>query len=308
MNFSWGRMVLRSQDPLVIIELKLLTHLHDDVNGPCTLSISLSPDSLNQLNKSIPIFPLYCYLSSLESNNSELVPDQLIFEHDQISRANLAEWFFNYWIPRFPSSLALCSQSFRETGEGLNLPEKTTNTSISHEEKTSICNNQRTLVPNNTSQRSTQKQDLSDERIVIVANWNHPTGLTKNAEMSASALKEAGAKIFKYDLDIQRNFCKFSGTQKVLIHINADQSPTAIMQAKCSFSNWRADLVAGFYLWETEEIPPIHELGVALVDKIITPTDFVANAYKKYDQQSELSVVGKAILPSVSKNNKQSFY
>ena len=297
----------------------LLTHYYDKFGHNALKWIrELNISSSLEANEELPLFPVYCYLLSIHCGAAESISNEFWNRYTPISRERLAKWFFGSWITRFPSSLALCSEDFKKLGENLNITKDIqsdhlhrtsqieTNGERNHQQPNVVDTNQKSIKLKSRSLFShTVHSDL--RQVAIVGHWNTPSGLTQNAHMSYRTLEKAGSKVIKYDINQTRNFCRLKNKQTCIVHVNADESPIAILKAKCKFSNWSASLVAGFYLWETEEIPPIHELGVDLADKLITPTEFVANAYKIYDANSRPLVVGKAIkIPSVTNDSKES--
>ena len=127
--------------------------------------------------------------------------------------------------------------------------------------------------------------------IYVVAHWDSGSGLTQNAIMSVKAFAKAGIAVTK----IYPNgevFCDLNSYEVetfepastiakdvVVLHVNADEAPEAMAMLSQRI-NVDAAHVIGFYLWELEEVPKAHHLGLELVDEIWAPTQFVYDAYR----------------------------
>jgi len=149
----------------------------------------------------------------------------------------------------------------------------------------------------------------------IVAFWNNASGLTQNAHMSIKAITDVGITVtqllpdgtFFGRINPPRD-CDTTSLDRdlVMLHVNADDAPAALH----GISGWvdldRA-LVVGYFLWELEEIPEAHLLGVDLVDEIWVPTDFVADAYRKVAAH-KVYKVGKGItIPDIDTVDRKKF-
>ncbi len=149
----------------------------------------------------------------------------------------------------------------------------------------------------------------------VVAHWNSPSGLTQNAHMSVKALTAAGMAVVMLmpngDVFGRKAPSSESGAIRlkknvVLLHVNADDAPSALFGVAEQVQLDRAHVV-GFFLWELEVVPDSHRLGVQLVDEIWVPTEFVAGAYRGMGA-SNVHWVGKAIaVPSFAKPERSRF-
>lgn len=157
-----------------------------------------------------------------------------------------------------------------------------------------------------------------NKAIYIVAHWDSASGLTQNAIMSVKAFAKAGIPIIKlypsgetfFDLDpldippqstpivIEQN--------TIVLHVNADEAPEALAKISKHIDLDTSHIV-GFYLWELEEVPKAHHLGLELVDEIWTPTQFVYSAYQPL-QPNKVKLVKKALqVPDNVKHDRVKF-
>lgn len=152
--------------------------------------------------------------------------------------------------------------------------------------------------------RDVSRLPNSEKSIYIVAHWDSGSGLTQNAIMSARAFAKSGLSVIKiypsgerfYDLDAEPveprqdlALCK----DLILLHVNADEAPE-VLPAIGAQVNLDEAYIIGFYLWELEEVPVAHHLGLKLVDEIWVPTDFVRAAYERF-KPGKVNLVKKAL-------------
>lgn len=157
-----------------------------------------------------------------------------------------------------------------------------------------------------------------NKAIHIVAHWDSASGLTQNAIMSVKAFAKAGISVTKlypsgeifFDLspiEVEPQVAPIAIEQNILIlHVNADEAPEAL--AKISkHVDLDTSHIVGFYLWELEEVPKAHHLGLELVDEIWTPTEFVYSAYQPL-QPNKVKLVKKALqVPNIVKHDRKKF-
>lgn len=144
--------------------------------------------------------------------------------------------------------------------------------------------------------------DEPDKKCYIISHWENMSGLTKNAHMSAQALGIAGIPVIKVLLDgsiiesYENNlYNKKTNLNRdvVILHVNADKAPEALAALAAHIDLDDAHIV-GFYLWELETIPQSHLLGLALIDELWAPTNFIKEIYSPYIFE-KIKHVGKAI-------------
>ncbi|MEX5320893.1 glycosyltransferase [Pseudomonas shirazica] len=158
---------------------------------------------------------------------------------------------------------------------------------------------------------------VTSKAISIVAHWDSASGLTQNAIMSAKAFAKAGIKVAKLypsgevyiggeedeiDVDpaivVEKNI--------VILHVNADEAPDALARISATI-DLDSSHVIGFYLWELEEVPKAHLLGLDLVDEVWVPTEFVGAAYEKLIPH-KVKLVKKALqVPEVVASDRSKF-
>jgi len=157
----------------------------------------------------------------------------------------------------------------------------------------------------------------STKAINIVAHWDSASGLTQNAIMSAKAFAKAGIKVTKLypsgevyigmaedEVDIVSAIIVEKNV--VILHVNADEAPDALARISAVIDLDNSHVI-GFYLWELEEVPKAHLLGLELVDEVWVPTEFVAAAYEKLIP-NKVSLVKKALqVPEIVANDRSKF-
>jgi len=119
--------------------------------------------------------------------------------------------------------------------------------------------------------------------LVIVGHAN-ATGLGRNLNMFVEALSEFDPLVFNADdgqcVNPEGRYREDMNLRArvVLLCVNADRAPEMIAR----FASICEDAyIIGFYLWETDTPPETHLLGANAVDEIWTPSEFVAEAYRK---------------------------
>lgn len=241
------------------IDSKLLMLAFDTiVHNPCTqvFILRLGTSAIQYINslyiklhsETFPAFPLFCYAAEkykdIKLGYLELT-NRLLLE---LSNSSVLNWFFHEWVPRFPISIKLISQEALDD----------------------YC-----LKLNHQIESSTP-------HYFIAAKWETKSGLTRNAQMTLKALSSGSNShtVEKVSVNKSRSFKLHSPHYaKLIVHVNADEAPYVVMRHKSMLNPQKAVSVHGYYLWETEQIPLSHELGVALVDKILVPTNFLASSY-----------------------------
>jgi glycosyltransferase involved in cell wall biosynthesis len=153
--------------------------------------------------------------------------------------------------------------------------------------------------------------------IRVVAHWDSGSGLTQNAIMSVKALHGAGIPVtLLYPSgEVYTNLSSASSVldlkvevkrDAILLHVNADEAPDTLIKLS-HYINLDATHIIGFYLWELEEIPRAHLLGLELVDEIWAPSEFVYEAYKPICGKKVKPVTKALQVPSDVKHNREKF-
>lgn len=211
----------------------------------------------------LPFFPLLCWISS--RGDRHLNASFLAYLDALPSRKALLKWFIDVWCSCHPAHLLLIDISFIEEYSSLPDPK------------------------------------CSDGPVEIVANWDG-LGLSKNAEMTLSALQNAGIEVIRSHP--QNGYLDPIGCHdspsRIIYHVNADDCVHLIIDKlalrPCLRS--RAKML-GFFLWESEQLPLAHELGCELIDTILIPSRFLLTSYNRYRDKTIL--VGKSVeLPDQS--------
>jgi hypothetical protein len=155
-----------------------------------------------------------------------------------------------------------------------------------------------------SSTNQTSPQDHSHS-VYIVAHWNSASGLTQNALMSSKTFAKLGIQVIKLhpsgELYVDPDPISLDARKTpiilkkniILLHINADDAPEPLARIARTIDIDAAHVI-GFYLWELEEVPKAHFLGLELVDEIWTPTKFVHSAYSRLHPQ-KTKLVKKAL-------------
>jgi glycosyltransferase involved in cell wall biosynthesis len=148
-------------------------------------------------------------------------------------------------------------------------------------------------VPSSATSESTRRD------VLLIGHGGQGSGLSRNFRMIAAAL--AGPDIalttLNYDSDqtsfgdqLQRwrNTCR--SRPIVIAAINAHDVPALFIRDRHDILD--DCRIAGFFLWETSQAPRVQHLGVALVDEVWAPTQYVAEVYAPL---RETHVVGKGL-------------
>ncbi|TSJ62125.1 glycosyltransferase family 4 protein [Starkeya sp. 3C] len=119
--------------------------------------------------------------------------------------------------------------------------------------------------------------------LVIIGHANE-TGVGRNLSMFVEALSSFNPLVFNADdgacvnPDAGYNPAVGVRARVVLLCVNADRAPEMIAR----FAGICEDAhIIGFYLWESDRPPANHTLGALAVDEIWTPSNYVAEAYRK---------------------------
>ncbi len=138
--------------------------------------------------------------------------------------------------------------------------------------------------------------DMAPDRcdLAIIGHVNG-TGLARNMAMFVDALAPLRPLVF----DMRGGRCVNRPgidpvTQRprvVLLCVNASDAPSVIgrFAALCDEAH-----IIGFFLWETDLPPESHRLGASVVDEIWNPTEFVAEAYRRF-VDTPIHMVGKGL-------------
>lgn len=133
--------------------------------------------------------------------------------------------------------------------------------------------------------------EISNPPALVIAGFPQTVaGLGENLRMSVRAFSRLDISPVIFDVE-SRIWDKpyaspvslkgLSLTRDVtLFHLNAESIPQALLATR---SKRVADSYKiGFLLWELEELPQAHMLGVELLDEIWVPSEFVREAYAKH--------------------------
>lgn len=135
--------------------------------------------------------------------------------------------------------------------------------------------------------------------VLLIGHEGSGTGLGRNFHMLQRALKQEGLvvstlhyevapKVFAEELKAWRDRCRSKPV--AIAAINAQDIPALFVRDRHNVLD--GCHVAGFFLWETSQVPRVQHLGIRLVDEIWTPTKYVADVYSPF---SEVHVVGKGL-------------
>jgi glycosyltransferase involved in cell wall biosynthesis len=213
-------------------------------------------------------FVLLCYsLSSRASGKQKVDLSSLSAQHVQ-------KWFENVWIANNPLHFDFCAD----------------------------------VIPN-------QPVKANIPTCYVVAQWNSKSGLTQNAQMSTKAIVDTGISVVK----LMPNGAFFERIEPesiiiekalvrdvVLLHINADDAPSALYEIS-GWSDLDKAFIVGYFLWELEKIPEAHHLAVELVDEIWVPTEFVANAYRLLAKEKVQTIRKGISVPEIKSINRAKF-
>jgi len=271
---------LRGHAETSSIDSKLLMLAFDTtVHNPCTqvFILRLGTSVVQYISSlfvrlgsfHLPAFPLFCYIADKFKGKKLGFQEWAKELHLELSRSSLINWFFHEWVPRFPISIKLVTQELLNS-----------------------------YYFNLNRQIETRKPYY-----FVVAKWETSSGLTRNAEMTFKALSAdtCNYKVEKVSINKSRSYKLYSPhNARTIVHVNADESPYVVMRNKCMLNPQKSVFAYGYYLWETEQIPLSHELGVALVDKILVPTTFLEASYSYIVPNNKVFNVGKGIQMKVS--------
>jgi len=192
------------------------------------------------------------------------------YKEDEYDAFTIQSWFESVWLKKFPVHVLYIADN-------------------------SIQNNRQVVKP--------------EKKCYIISHWENMSGLTKNAHMSAQALEMTGIPVAKvlldgsiiesYETNLYSNKTNLN-RDVVILHVNADKAPEALA-ALAAYIDIDDAHIVGFYLWELETIPESHLLGLALIDELWAPTNFIKEIYSPYIFE-KIKHVGKAI--SVPEFNK----
>ncbi|MCS0494511.1 glycosyltransferase [Ancylobacter sp. MQZ15Z-1] len=127
------------------------------------------------------------------------------------------------------------------------------------------------------------RDEVPRRDLVIIGHANE-TGVGRNLSMFGEALASFSPLIFNADdgacVNPDGDYNPSVGVRArvVLLCVNADRTPEMIAR----FAGICEDAhIIGFYLWESDRPPASHTLGALAVDEIWTPSNYVAEAYRK---------------------------
>lgn len=127
------------------------------------------------------------------------------------------------------------------------------------------------------------RDEVPRRDLVIIGHANE-SGLGRNLNMFVEALSGFSPLVFNADdgacvnPDPDYNPNVGVRARTVLLCVNADRAPEMIAR----FAGICEDAhIIGFYLWESDRPPANHTLGALAVDEIWTPSNYVAEAYRK---------------------------
>ncbi len=135
--------------------------------------------------------------------------------------------------------------------------------------------------------------------VLLIGHAAKDSGLARNFSMLAGALATEGVAFTGLDFDakaitVGEDLRRWSAACRphpiVVFAVNAHDVPDFF--AKDGDGILADCYTVGFFLWEVSRIPPVQELGVALVDEIWAPTAYVADIYAPY---ARTHVVGKGL-------------
>ncbi|MBV8800034.1 MAG: glycosyltransferase family 4 protein [Alphaproteobacteria bacterium] len=136
--------------------------------------------------------------------------------------------------------------------------------------------------------------------VLLIGHLGQGTGLNRNSRMLQDALKGSGRRVstLAYELpadEFAQGLTAWSERcgphPTVVAAVNAQDIPSLFIRDRHGILD--SCNVIGFFLWETSAAPRVQELGVALVDEIWTPTNYVAGIYAPFGKP--VHVVGKGL-------------
>lgn len=132
-----------------------------------------------------------------------------------------------------------------------------------------------------TQHRSSSSMLSDTARVAVAGMFSSTSGLGVNARMSQKVLANCTSNLISLDTDtIERYSTPQKDAPSVsLIHLNADAVPSIIIRDRAGVL--RQSHRIGFFLWELEELPSAHRLGIDLVDEIWVPTEFLREVYSQ---------------------------
>ncbi|WP_207907672.1 glycosyltransferase [Ancylobacter aquaticus] len=145
-------------------------------------------------------------------------------------------------------------------------------------------------------------RDAVPRRDLVIIGHANDTGVGRNLSMFAEALSSFQPLVFNADdgscvnPDAGYNPTIGARARVVLLCVNADRAPEMIAR----FAGICEDAhIIGFYLWESDRPPANHTLGALAVDEIWTPSNYVAEAYRKITPVP-VTVVDKGLHPPLA--------
>jgi glycosyltransferase involved in cell wall biosynthesis len=135
--------------------------------------------------------------------------------------------------------------------------------------------------------------------VLLIGHGGDGTGLSRNFQMLVQGLAgpdirlatlsyEAAPKQFAESLKGWRERCR--SRPIVIAAVNAHDVPELFIRDRHgALDDCR---MAGFFLWETSQAPRVQQLGIALMDEVWTPTEYVAEVYRDL---APAYVVGKGL-------------
>jgi len=136
--------------------------------------------------------------------------------------------------------------------------------------------------------------------VLVVGHATKNTGLGRNYRMLLAGLRADNAAVTGLDFDMDsaeftaeikrwRSAC--ASRPVVVFAVNAQDVPEIYAN---DASRMLTDChSAGFFLWETSQVPQVQRLGVELVDEVWSPTQYVADIYATAGAKAH--VIGKGL-------------
>lgn len=137
---------------------------------------------------------------------------------------------------------------------------------------------------------------------LVVLGHDGTSGLGANLRMSVDTLRYAGVEPAVASVDEPRLRLRADRLAQatplarpvVLFSVNADRVPREL--ARLPRALQRDAYRIGFFLWETSVAPATHRLGLALMDEIWVPTEYIAEVYRRVTR-TPVHVVRKGLRP-----------
>ena len=150
-----------------------------------------------------------------------------------------------------------------------------------------------------SSSRAWAASEKFPQDVLLIGHGTEGTGLGRNFRMLMEALSAADISLTSLAYEAEVNV--FAGRLQdwydrcrtrpiVIAAVNAQDVPALFIKDR---HNVLDDCrVAGFFLWETSQVPRVQHLGIRLVDEIWVPTNYVASIYAPF---APVHVVGKGL-------------